>query len=336
MRRLLSAALLLATAVLSTAASAADVKVRAGYIPVLGSGQLFVVDKQGWGKQAGLDLALTQFDSGPNMIQALASGTLDVYVGGVAPLIVARDKGIAVKVVGALATEELVLVGGGEFAKAVAGGKTPKQVIEERAAAGKKVKISTQPPGSVPNTVLQYWLVKVAGIPLDKVEIVPMGIDATQQALLAGAVDAGTIREPAVTIVQQRDPNFRVLVSGAGMFPDQPGSVLAVTEAFQKEHPAEVDKLVALFVRATELMKTDPKTAATAVGGALGKGIVDDATLEKALKSPYAKFVTDPKLIRASTDAMQKFQNEQGVLPKLIPIEQLFDNGPYERATAKK
>ena len=33
------------------------------------------------------------------------------------------------------------------------------------------------------------------------VEIVPMGIDATQQALLTGAVEGATIREPAVTIV---------------------------------------------------------------------------------------------------------------------------------------
>jgi NitT/TauT family transport system substrate-binding protein len=319
-----------------TAQAADNVKVRAGYIPVLGSAQLFIVDHQGWAKQAGIELASTQFDSGPNMIQALASGTLDAYVGGVGPLLVARGKGIKVKVVAALATEELAVVGGGAFAKAVASGKTPKQVIEEAAASGKKIKIATQPVGSVPQTVLLYWLIKVAGIDLAKVDVVPMGIDATQQALLAGAVDAATIREPAITIVQKRDPNFRVVVSGAQMFPAQPGSVLAFTEEFMTKQPAAAQALVAQFARATELLQKDPKAAAPSLGAALGRGIVDEATLIEAIKSPNQKFGVDPQVIVASTDEMQKFQKEQGVLDKVIPIEELFDRSLYLKATQKK
>jgi NitT/TauT family transport system substrate-binding protein len=339
MRRF-AVALALLAALSATAvpvARAADpVRVRAGYIPVLGSGQLFVVDQQGWAKQDGIALTTTQFDSGPNMIQALASGTLEAYVGGVGPLLVARGKGIKVKVVAALATEELVLVAGGSFAKAVAAGKSPKQVIEDAAAAGKKIKISTQPAGSVPQTVLLYWLVKVAGIDLSKVDIVPMGIDATQQALLAGAVDAGTIREPAVTIVQKRDPSFRVVVSGAGMFPAQPGSVLALTEEFMTKQPAAALALVSEFMRATQLLQTDPKAAAPSLGVALGRGIVDDATLVSAAHSPNQKFGTDPQVIVASTDEMQRFQKEQGILDKTIPIEELFDRSLFAKATAQQ
>ncbi|GIL41417.1 ABC transporter substrate-binding protein [Roseiterribacter gracilis] len=339
MRRLGFAAIALfaAAALSASSASAADpVRVRAGYIPVLGSGQLFVVDQQGWAKQNNIALTTTQFDSGPNMIQALASGTLEAYVGGVGPLLVARGKGIKVKVVAALATEELVLVAGGSFAKAVAAGKTPKQVIEEAAAAGKKIKISTQPAGSVPQTVLLYWLVKVAGIDLSKVEIVPMGIDATQQALLAGAVDAGTIREPAVTIVQKRDPNARVVVSGAGMFPAQPGSVLALTEDFMAKQPAAALALVNDFIRATQLLQSDPKAAAPSLGAALGRGIVDEETLVSAIKSPNQKFGADPQVIVASTDEMQRFQKEQGVLDKVIPIEELFDRSLFVKASAQQ
>jgi NitT/TauT family transport system substrate-binding protein len=339
MRRSLAAILAAAALVLPLAgkAAAADpVRVRAGYIPVLGSGQLFVVDQQGWAKEAGIALTPQQFDSGPNMIQALASGTLEAYVGGVGPLIVARGKGIKVKVVAALATEEMVLVGGGAFAKAVAGGKTAKQAIEDAAASGKKIKIATQPAGSVPQTVLLYWLVKVAGVDLSKVDIVPMGIDATQQALLAGAVDAATIREPAVTIVQKRDPNFRVVVSGAGMFPAQPGSVLAFTEEFMTKQPDAAQALVNQFVRATELLQKDPAKAAPSLGSALGRGIVDEATLVAAIKSPNQKFGTDPQVIVSSADEMQKFQQEQKVLDKTIPIAELFDRSLYEKATAKK
>ena len=58
--------------------------VRIGYIPVAGGGQIFVIDGEGWARDAGLELKLTQFDSGPNAIQGLASGTIDVYAAALA------------------------------------------------------------------------------------------------------------------------------------------------------------------------------------------------------------------------------------------------------------
>ena len=71
-------------------AQGARVPIRIGNIPVIGAAPIFVVDKEGWAKQAGLDLTLTTFQSGPHAIQALASGTLDAYVAGIAPLGVDR------------------------------------------------------------------------------------------------------------------------------------------------------------------------------------------------------------------------------------------------------
>ena len=71
---------------------------------------------------------------------------------------------------------------------------------------GRPVKIATQPPGSVPDTVLRYWLQNVIKADPATYQITAMGIEATQQALLAGAVDAATIREPTLTVVLARDP----------------------------------------------------------------------------------------------------------------------------------
>ncbi len=65
-------------------AQARRTPVRVGVIPIVGAAPLFVAEGEGWLKQAGLDLTVTTFESGPNMIQALASGTIDVYVAGVA------------------------------------------------------------------------------------------------------------------------------------------------------------------------------------------------------------------------------------------------------------
>src|SRR3954447_8152773 len=68
--------------------------VRIGYVPVIGASALFVLDGAGWAREAGLAIRTTKFDSGPNAIQALASGTLDALAIGVAPVAVARAKGL--------------------------------------------------------------------------------------------------------------------------------------------------------------------------------------------------------------------------------------------------
>ena len=74
-------------------AQAPAAPVRVGYVPVIGASALFVLEGAGWAKEAGLDIRTTKFDSGPNAIQALASGTLDVLAIGVAPIAVAGRRG---------------------------------------------------------------------------------------------------------------------------------------------------------------------------------------------------------------------------------------------------
>src|SRR5688572_28835627 len=75
-------------------ANADPVTLRVGYIPIIPMTQLFIMEGEGWTSQAGLNLQLTQFSSGPNMVQALASGSLDVAYVGIGPAIVARSRGI--------------------------------------------------------------------------------------------------------------------------------------------------------------------------------------------------------------------------------------------------
>src|SRR5882724_13714279 len=109
----LFAAGLLASA---TGSALAQQPLRVGYIPVMGVAQIFVADGEGWTKQAGIPLAPAAFESGPNMIQALSSGSLDVYVAGLAPLLVARAKGIDVRVIAATVVEEMGFGAGASFA----------------------------------------------------------------------------------------------------------------------------------------------------------------------------------------------------------------------------
>jgi NitT/TauT family transport system substrate-binding protein len=318
------------------ASAQAQTQVRVGFIPVLGTAPIFVVDKEGWAKEAGLDFKFTTFESGPVMIQALASGTLDIYVAGVAPLGVARSKGIDVKVVAATAVEEMTVAAGGKLAPYVKDGVTPAEAFKAlRAANGKPARLATQPPGSVPHTTLVHWLNEVTKTDKADFEIVPMGIDATQQALLSGAADGGTIREPTDTIVQKRDKRIKIVALGGQMFDHQPGTVIAVSGAFLQKNPEGVQKIVSGIVRAIDLIKSDPKRVAPAIEGALGKGLIDTDTIVAALASPASKFEANPLAIVEATKKMQAYQVSIGTLDKDVPLDGLFDASFYQEAVAK-
>jgi NitT/TauT family transport system substrate-binding protein len=311
-------------------------QVRVGYIPILGAAPLFVADREGFAKVAGLDFRMTVFESGPNMISALASGTLDVYVAGVAPLAVARSKGINAVVLTATAIEEMTVAAGPGLATFFKQGVKPADAFQAfRAKTGKAARLATQPPGSVPHTTLMHWLFEVTKTNKADVEIVPMGIDATQQALLAGAVDGATIREPTVAIVQGRNPAIRIVALGGEMFPNQPGTVVAVSEAFLKKSPQAAQAIADAIVKATDLINKDHKHVAPHIEAALGRGLVPVATIEKALASPASKFVADPRVIVESTDRMQKYQVSIGTLDKAASLEGLFDHSFYLKAAAK-
>lgn len=336
--RVLAIFLALAPAFMSATAFAGEtLKVRVGFIPVIGSSPFFVAEREGWLREAGLDVSAVTFESGPNMIQAAASGGIDVYVAGIAPLAVARTKGIDFRVVAASAIDENVLVGGAKLRAYFKEGVSPANAFKQfHAEAKRPAKIATQPPGSVPAANLQYWLNEVAHVDPADVQIVPIGIDATQQAILAGAVEAAIVREPTLTIIQQRNPGISLIASGEDLFPGQPGTVVAVYGPFLEQHPQAVQALVSGIVRAIDELQKSPDRAVPHIEAALSKGIVDQATIRKSLSSPAVHFVADPQAIMDSTKALLAYQVKLGAVTEAPSIEGLFDRRFYEKAAAQE
>ena len=332
--RILTAAFAAAGLLVSATGALAQQPLRVGYIPVMGVAQIFVAEGEGWTKQAGIPLATSAFESGPNMIQALSSGSLDVYVAGLAPLLVARSKGIDVRVVAATVVEEMGFAAGAAFAPFF-DGRTPAQAFKAfHEKTGRPAKLATQPIGSGPHTTLNYWLWEVVKADKADVQIIEMGIDATQGAILTGAVEGGSIREPALTIARKQNPKIKLIATGADMFPNFPGVVVAVLGAFADKNPKAVESLVRVVVRATNLLKEDPKRAASFVGAAFGKGLVPESVLLEAINSPQTQFTSDPRRIVESTAKLQDYQVKLGALAKAAPLDGLFDLSVYDRALA--
>jgi len=305
-----------------------------GYMPILPVAQLFVMEGEGWTKEAGLDLELTRFTSGSAMVQALASGELDVMYFGIGPAMVARANGVPIKVLAASIQEQIGLVARGDFAVAFESNDAAQAIARFTEEQGRKPKIATFPQGSVPNTVLRYWLIEQLGVGLDAVEVIGMGADRVQQVLLAGAVDAASILEPILTTVQERDASARVVVRAAEMLPGQPGAVLAAREATLAEHSEAMRKLVALHLRATDLLLNEPKRAAPHVREFVGRRLIDLATVEAALSSPSSNYISDPYAIREGTRRMHDFQLSQGTLRKEVDLDALFDTRLFDEVSA--
>ena len=321
--------------VMADPAQSPPVRVEIGYIPILAATPLLIIDAEGWAKEAGLDLKLTRFESGPAAIQALAAGRVDVIYAGIGPVLVAKGGDLDMAVIANSAVEELALVGRGDLAQA-AKGRSGKEAIDALfAKTGRKVRISTQPPGSVPDTVLRYWLWKVAKVDPVKVDLISMGIEKTQQALMAGAVDAAMIREPTITVIRDLDPQAAVLAQGGEMFPNQPGTVVTAGGAFLKKHSEAAAALVRLHLRASDLIASDRNRAARDAHDYIGKGLVELSVTERAMASPSSKFTADPHAIVAATERMEAFQQEQGHLDKIIPAAQVFDFSFYDAAVKK-
>ncbi|OLO13250.1 nitrate ABC transporter substrate-binding protein [Chromohalobacter japonicus] len=301
-----------------------------GYMPILPVAQLFVMEGAGWTDEAGLDLELTRFSSGPAMVQALASGKLDVMNFGIGPAMVARANGVPIKVLAASIQEQIGLIARGELANAFEGNDPAAAIAQFTETQGRKPKIATFPNGSVPYTVLRYWLEEQVGVDADAVDIVTMGASRVQQSLLAGAVDAASTLEPILSVVQQRDPDARVVARGNDMLPHQPGAVLAVREAVLEEHPEAIQALVAQHVRATEMLENDPAQAAPYVREFVGKRLIDEETVTAALSSPSSNYLADPHMIIDATRTMADFQRRIGTLKKPVDVDALFDTSVYD------
>lgn len=286
--------------------------------------QLYVMEGEGWDKQAGIELKNTRFSEGHEVIKALGDGTVDVAYFGIAPALIARSKGVDIKVIASNIVEHIAFVTRGDLTLYML--REPKSGIERFAAQKKrKPRIATLPKGSLPDTVLRYWLLKVAKLPENSLDVVPMGIDRVEQALLDGSVDGAAILDPITTLVLMKDKTAKIVLEGADLMPNQPGAILAVRGDLLRKKPNLVHKLLELHNRATDFLIREPSRAAIDVQKIIGHGPVTLAVIDRALNAPHVKFVADPYRIIKSTQLMHNFELEIGVISKTVLLRDLFE-----------
>ncbi len=313
----------------------ADDKLVVGYIPIVPMAPLFVMVGEGWSKQAGLDLELTRFESGPVMVQAMASGKMDAAYVGIGPAMVARANGISIKVLACSVVEQVGIIARGRFLEALEKYPPAEAVGKFTAEQGRKPKMASLPKGAVPDTIGRYWVVKTLGLPENAVDYLGMGESQVQQAFLTGDVDAAAILEPILSLAESKVPGARVVARSAAILPGHAGAVLVVSEAALRDKPAAIRALLKLHIRADQLLREQPLKALPDVMRFVGKGLIDEAVMARAMSGARTTFVSDPRPMIEPTRRMQDFQLAIGAQTKPVVLEDLIDPSLYDAVLAE-
>lgn len=315
------------TATLAMAAPAlAAPQLQVGYMPIMPDAQTFVI-AEGLTRHNPLAKArLVMFQNGPEIVQALLSGQLDVAYVGSGPAMVARSNGAAVRFVAANAHGSAHVLALGNLAKYFTPGTTAAEAIARfTQEEGRRPRLTTFPIGSVPSASLQYWLRDQTKAGLDSVQIIYQGENQVVQSLLTGAVDGTLSPDPAADIVLARKPDAKIVdevthgTAGAG---------LLVREKLIQEQPELVRALVQAHYEASELLQKQPQKAAVAVQKHIGGGRLPIAVIHAALQR--ATFDADPRFLQRDTEALYAFQSSMGVFKKPLKVDDLFDTSFYD------
>lgn len=283
----------------ATAQSGAATVVNVGYFPNVTHAPGLVADAQGFlAKRLGAasaSAATKSFNAGPDVIQAILSGSLDISYIGPSPTVTAylQSRGEGLRVIAGSTSGGASLV--------VKPGITDASQLKGR-------KLATPQLGNTQDIALRYWL-STQGLNVTKdgggdLSILPQANSATAQAFAAGQIDGAWVPEPYATRLVQA--GGRVLVDEATLWPHGTfvtANIIARTD-FVQQHPELVKAFLEAHLDALALIKSDPAAAQAAVASQIKK-ITEQEIAPDVLKASWKNltFTADPLASTLRTSA---------------------------------
>ena len=254
-----------AAAIGSTApATSQTVPVKIGYFPNVTHAPGLVADAEGFfTRRIGTGKVTTQaFNAGPDVIQALFSGSLDIAYVGPNPTITAyaQSQGAAVRVIAGATSGGAALVVKPSIT-------SPEQL--------KGARLATPQLGNTQDVALRYWLstkgFKTTTEGGGDVTIQPQKNAAALQAYASGQLDGAWVPEPYAT--QFVAEGAHVLVNEASLWPGGRfvTTNVVVRTQFLSEHPETVRAFLEADLDALDLIAKDPAKAQQDVISLIGK-----------------------------------------------------------------
>jgi len=246
--------------------------------------------------KCGIKVEESTFAKGPDIMQAIIAGELDVGATASEAAISGRAKGVPVYVVAGFAKGGARLV-----ARPDVGIKSVKDL------KGKKVGVTR---GSIQELLLAVELgqngLTSSDAPGKDVQLIYLSYPDLNAALLGKNLDAIMQTEPQSS--QALNKNFGVEVIKPYDTPiGEPVRTLVMSEKFYKEHRPVAEKFMRCFVEATKTFIDSKATAEKYVTQTVFKGQISKDDFNDAIdNSPYTFDIT-PEHIQISTDLMAKY-----------------------------
>ena len=246
--------------------------------------------------KCGIKVEESTFAKGPDIMQAIIAGELDVGATASEAAISGRAKGVPVYVVAGFAKGGARLV-----ARPDVGIKSVKDL------KGKKVGVTR---GSIQELLLAVELgqngLTSSDAPGKDVQLIYLSYPDLNAALLGKNLDAIMQTEPQSS--QALNKNFGVEVIKPYDTPiGEPVRTLVMSEKFYKEHRPVAEKFMRCFVEATKTFIDSKATAEKYVTQTVFKGQITKDDFDDAIdNSPYSYDIT-PEHIQISTDLMVKY-----------------------------
>jgi len=295
------------------------------HMPIFPDLQYYVMESEGYFDAIDADLEGQEFSDGPAIVQAFASGDIDIAMFGIVPAMIVIDRGIPAQVTAANIKEPMAILADDALGPLWDDHGSDAFAVwaEEN---GEPFTFGAFPQGSVPDVLLRYWLGQIAVEPGTDVEITEInGANAVFQALANDEIDGASIMEPVPTRVAEEDLGVGTFRTSAEIMPGQPAAVTLMTDSVRESPTAAA--FLRQHVRATEFIGDNPAETASIVADGIGMA-ADQA--EQALAGPLSNFVTDPREIESGVEIFAGFAADNGQIDTELPTDEIFDYSVYD------
>jgi NitT/TauT family transport system substrate-binding protein len=234
--------------------------IKIGTNRALGTITPYLGKSQGIFAKRGVTVEIVDFTDGSTLMEAFASGQLDVALLGIAPATIWQGKGVPLKVVAAAN-------GGGHVLLT----RQDTGITSVKGLRGKKV--ATPKPGTVVDTLFRAHISrKVAGLDPEKdIQIISGVAPADMPAALfvAREVDAGITWEPFASQAEAKFKNSRVLYDAAAEWKKAnpkaknfyPTNVVIARQSFINGRGVELKRFLAAYVETIDFINKNPREA---------------------------------------------------------------------------
>lgn len=202
----------------------------------VGYGPFWLAQEKGFFKEEGIDVNIATSDDPAQRKAAVLKGEVDGVADTVDLLVLARDQSVP-----SIAVSQLDVSLGADGILVTEAIKKVEDLKGKRIAVQKNF---------VSEALLQYVLER-HGMSLKDVEVVDMEAGAAGAAFVAGQIDIAVTFEPWMSKAKTERPGSKVLISSA----DEPGvivDILTIREAYLKDHPEEVKKVMRAWFKAVD------------------------------------------------------------------------------------